>query len=137
MSEPLPPRVPAPLARLIDDDVMTEEGVAFQLVTVRPDGWPHLSMISVGEIVTSGERGLRLALWPDSKAVANASATGLATLATVVDSVPYSLRLSMTGPKTIHSGTYGTLAAFAAHIEEVRADVASYADVESGIRFRL
>ncbi len=94
-------------------------------------------MISVGEIVTHGERGLRLALWPESNAVANMSATGRATLTTVVGCVPYSLRLSLTGPKPIRSSTYGTLAAFDAHIEEVRADLAPYADVESGIRFRL
>jgi hypothetical protein len=137
MSQPLPPVLPACLARLIDDDELTEDGVAFQLVTVRPDGWPHLSMISVGEIVTTGERGLKLALWPGSNATANASSTGRATLTTVVDGVPYSLRLSLTGPTAITSPTYGRIAAFGARIEEVRADVAPYAEVETGIRFRL
>jgi hypothetical protein len=137
VSEALPPIVPAALARLIDDDELTADGVAFQLVTVRPDGWPHLSMISVGELVTRGERGLRLALWPGSNATANASATGKATLTTVVDGVPYSLRLTLTGPTAIPSATYGTLATFDADIEEVRADIAPYAEVQSGIRYRL
>jgi DNA-binding IclR family transcriptional regulator len=94
-------------------------------------------MISVGEIVTTGERGLKLALWPGSNATTNASSTGRATLSTVVDGVPYSLRLSLTGPTAITSATYGRLAAFEAHIEEVRADIAPYAEVETGIRFRL
>jgi hypothetical protein len=137
VSELLPPVLPAALARLIDDDELTADGVALQLVTVRPDGWPHLSMISVGELVTHGDRGLRLALWPGSNATANASATGRATLTTVVAGVPYSLRLSLTGPTPIRSATYGTLAAFDARIEEVRADIAPYAEVQTGIRFRL
>ena len=137
MSETLPPVLPAALARLIDDDELTADGVAFQLVTVRPDGWPHLSMISVGELVTRGERGLRLALWSESNATVNASATGKATLTTVADGVVYSLRLSLSGPMAIPSATYGTLAAFDARIEAVRADVAPYAEVQSGIRFRV
>jgi hypothetical protein len=137
VSEVLAPLLPAALARLIDDDELTADGIAFELVTVCPDGWPHLSMVSVGELVTRGERGLRLALWPGSNATANISSTGRATLTTVVDGVPYSLRLSLTGPAAIPSATYGTLAAFDAHIEEVRADMAPYAEVLSGIRFRL
>lgn len=137
LSQALPPILPSPLARLIEDHQLEADGVAFQLVTVRPDGWPHLSMISVGEIVTRGDRGLRLALWPGSNTTANATETGRATLATVVDGVPYALRLSLSGPTRLVCATYGELAAFEADIQEVRADLAPYATVESGIRFRL
>ena len=137
MSRELAPILPPALERLINNRDLQPDGVAFQLVTVRPDGWPYVSLISVGELVTQGNRRLRLALWPKSTATANVARTGKATLATVVEGVPYALRLRLYGPVSVPSATYGSLAAFDADIVEVRADVVPYATVESGIRFRL
>jgi hypothetical protein len=137
VSRELEPIIPAPLAEALRAPSFGPEGTAFQLLSVRPDGWPHSSMLSVGELVLRTDRDLRLALWPASSATANITATGRATLVTVVDGVLYSLRLSLGPPTRIPSEQYGYLAAFDAHVEEVRVDAASYADVLSGIRFRL
>jgi hypothetical protein len=137
VSQPLNPSLPAPLVQALDDAALDAEGTAFQLLTVRPDGWPHVSMLSVGEIVVRSDRELRLALWPGSNAAANAAATAKATLVTVVDGVPYSVRLSLGAPTQIPSPDHGHLVVFCAHVVEVRVDSASYAEVLSGIRFRL
>lgn len=138
VSELLAPEIPDPLRRVINDGVSgvgTE--LAFQLTTVGSDGWPHSSMLSVGEIVTIDAARLRLALWPRSNAAINCAANGRAVLSTVIEAVGYGLRLSVRSTKALDSPEYGTLATFAAHVVEARADVAPYARLKSGICFQL
>ena len=94
-------------------------------------------MLSVGEIVTIDAESLRIALWPRSNAAINCSASGRAVLTIVIDAVGYGLRLKLTPTPPIDSREHGTLSTFAAEVVEVRADVAPYARLESGIRFRL
>lgn len=111
--------------------------LAFQLVTVGSDGWPHASMISVGEVVAVDDETLRLALWPRSQAAANCAATRRALLLAVVDGVGYSIAVSLTARSPIPSRDHGSLSTFDARVSEVRADTAPYAQLEGGIRFRL
>lgn len=138
MAEILPCEIPAPLRRLIDDGVSGAGAeLAFQLVTVGSDGWPHVSMLSVGEIVTIDAKRLRLALWPRSHAALNCSTNGRAILVMVVDAVGYWLRLRLDPTQAIESREYGSLSTFAAEVVEARADLAPYARLETGIRFQL
>lgn len=138
MSQALPTEIPAPLRRLLDDGVSgvgTE--IALQLLTVGGDGWPHASMLSVGEIIAVDAQSLRLALWPRSNAAINCAANGRATLIAVVDAAGYGLELRLTPTRAINSLEHGTLSTFAACVVAVRVDIADYASLESGIRFRL
>lgn len=121
------------------DDGETGAGasLAFQLITLGSDGWPHASMISVGEVVAIDDETLRLALWPRSHAAANCAAGGRALLLAVVDGVGYSIALSLSPRRPLPSRDHGSLSAFDARVSEVRADSAPYAELEGGIRFRL
>jgi hypothetical protein len=132
----LEPVVPDVLRRKLDSDPLAEDGFTV-LVLSDAAGWPHLAMISPGEIVCADERMLRLALWPSSTACANLVARGRATLCAVLDGVGYSLRVATRRLEDIRTPLAGTLACFQAQVEAVAADEAPYAVLESGVRFRL
>jgi hypothetical protein len=136
MSRMLEPVVPDVLRRKLATDPLAEDGFTI-LVLSDAAGWPHLAMISAGEIVCAEERELRLALWPSSTACANLVAHGRATLCAVLDGVGYSVRVATRRLGDIRTPLAGTLACFQAHVEAVAADEAPYAVLESGVRFRL
>ncbi len=107
------------------------------LMTTTEDGWPHLAMLSVGEVVVTGDESLRLALWPGSTATRNVTPEGRATLAAVVDGTSYALRLAVRRTGEMETPLSGKLAQYDAHIDGVSGDEAPYAVLESGVRFRL
>lgn len=138
MSRRLDRLVPPALRELLDsDDLAAAEGFTMLLVTVTGDGWPHIAMVSVGEVVATGDESLRLALWPGSTATRNVTPSGNATVAAVVDGTSYSLRLAVTRAGEVETPLAGQLARFEAHVEGASADEAPYAVLESGVRFRL
>src|SRR5215207_8686012 len=74
--------IPDSIRPLFDGtDLEAREGLTILLLTTTEAGWPHLAMLSVGEIVAAGARELRLALWVNSTATTNLARTGQATLA--------------------------------------------------------
>lgn len=138
MSRRLDPLVPPALRELLDsDDLAAAEGFTMLLVTATADGWPHLAMVSVGEVVATGDDSLRLALWPGSTATRNLTPSGRATLAAVLDGTSYSIRLAVTRAGELETPLAGQLARFEARVEGASADEAPYAVLESGVRFRL
>lgn len=48
-----------------------KEEVTALLVTTTDDGWPHVAMLSVGELTAVEPHRPRAALWPSSTATAN------------------------------------------------------------------
>lgn len=138
MSRELDPGVPAALRELLDsEDLAASEGFTMLLVTVTQEGWPHVAMISVGEVVAVGEDSLRLALWPGSTATRNLTPSGQATLSAVVGGTSYSLRLDVVRAGEVETPLAGQLARFEAHVEGASADEAPYAVLASGVSFRL
>ena len=138
MSRQLDPVVPPALRELLDsDDLAAAEGFTMLLVSVTPDGWPHMAMVSVGEVVVVSDDSLRLALWPGSTATQNLTPDGRATLAAVVDGTSYSVRLAVSRAGEVETPLAGRLARFEARVEGASADEAPYAVLESGVRFRL
>lgn len=137
MSVERPPVVPAELAALLAPGAEPEEGFTLMLMTVRPDGWPHLALLSVSEVVALGERDLALALWPASSAARQLAETGRATLAAVAGGASWSLRLAAHDRGTIETALGGRLRRFDAHVEAATSDEAPYAVLEAGIAFRL
>jgi len=136
MSDPLEAVVPQALRGELDGDPAVDDGFTV-LVLSDASGWPHLAMISRGEIVCADDRALRLALWPSSTACANLTAQGRATLCAVVDGVAYSVRVLTRRLEDINTPLAGRLACFQADVEAAAADRAPYAVLESGVRFRL
>lgn len=136
MSYELEPVVPESVRRALDEAPATYDGFTV-LVLSSAGEWPHLAMVSRGELICADDRRLVLALWPTSTACANLSRTGRATLCAVVDGVAYSLRVSCRRLADIRTPMAGTLACFGLVVDSTFGDQAPYAELESGVRFRL
>lgn len=119
------------------DDLPAREGLIFGLLTVTENGWPHLAMLSVGELVAVGPRDLRAALWPNSTATANLTRTGRATITLVHARVGYSIRCTAERGADLNAGHSSPLAFFELRVEDVLEDVAPYAVLTSGATYRL
>jgi hypothetical protein len=128
--------VPGAVAAVLDADPIPDDGLTILVLTQR-DGWPHVTMISRGEIVSAGPAGLRLALWRHSSIVAALQRDGRASLSLVVGGVAYLLRVRATRNGDVTTPLGGTLARFDCTVEGASADEAPYATIASGVTFRL
>ncbi|MCW2570681.1 MAG: hypothetical protein JWO88_739 [Frankiales bacterium] len=126
--------IPEPIRRSLAGDGL--DGFTLELITTDTDDWPHVALLSVGEVLALTGPHLRLALWPSSTTASNLQRTNRGTLATVADATAYRLKLQVI-PRGTLDGPAGPSAVFDARVVSVREDVAPYAVLESGIRFRL
>lgn len=136
MSQELDARLPDELLAALAPDADLTEGLTFLLLTVREDGWPHLAMLSLGEVVARDEHTLGLLLWPRSTATRNILDRGQATLCVVLDGAGWTLRLT-TREEPMVTGEHGEFRRFAATVAGAAVDRAPYADLTSGVTFRL
>ena len=137
MSRSIGQELPVDLVGLLaGHDLAQREGLTLLLVTTAPDGWPHVAMLSAGEVVATGPRELRLALWPGSGTTANLAHSGRSLLMLVTAAAAYYIRLAARRGGDI-ALSRGPRAFFVATVEEILEDVVSYADLTSGIGFRL
>jgi hypothetical protein len=134
MSDVLGTRLPAALRAALNLD--GPPGFTVVLMSTGADGWPHLAMLSSGEILPLDDRHLRVARGSRARFPDAVLCGQSATLAAVVDGTSLSVRLTARSAGDLTT-RWGDLAVFDARIEEVRGDVAPYAVLESGIRFRL
>lgn len=136
MSYALDPVVPDALRSALAEELSCNDG--FTVLVLTPAGeWPHLSMVSQGELVVVSQGRLLLALWPTSTTCANLESAGIATLCFVIDGVSYSLRTRGVRLPDITTPRAGTVACFLLSIEAAFGDTAPYAEIETGVRFRL
>jgi hypothetical protein len=125
--------LPPDLAAALDGRRLADRvGDTYLLITTSEAGWPHVAMLSAGEVLAVGESAVRLALWPQSRSTANLRSTGQALLMAVVPPATYYVRL---GARPL--GNLPRLAAFEAAIEAVEEDIVDYARVTQSIRFEL
>ncbi|MGG1877058.1 pyridoxamine 5'-phosphate oxidase family protein [Paenibacillus cisolokensis] len=117
-------------------DLESKSDTAMVLLTVTEDGWPHTAMISAGEVIALDRSRLRLALWPGTVTAGNMKRTGQATLVTVHDGAVHSIRLRVKALPDVE-GARHPRQRFAADVVHVREDRAKYAEVLSGVTFRL
>lgn len=111
--------------------------VTFVLLTVREDGWPHVAMLSVGEIAAPAPHRVRMALWPGSRTTANLTRDGRATMVLVHEGAGWYARGSAQRLEDLMLSSGQRLAAFELGIDEVLVDEVAYAVLTSGITFRL
>jgi hypothetical protein len=131
------PQLPAALARaLADDQVERAEGLAFELATIGETGWPHLALLSAGELVAVSPGELRIALHAGSGTSANLGRSERALLHAVVERSTWTVRLEARSLGE-HSVDGAPLACFSARVVDVTEHRAPYADVVSGITFAL
>jgi hypothetical protein len=137
MSRSLGKALPVNLMDLLTGhDLARREGLTLLLVTTALDGWPHVAMLSAGEVLATDPGEVRLALWPGSGTTANLAQSGRSLLMIVVGNASYYVRLAARRGGDL-SLSHGPRAYFAATVEDVLEDVVSYAEITSGIGFRL
>jgi hypothetical protein len=138
MSRSLGRHLPDSVRTLFDgSDLAAREGLTCLLVTTDELGWPHVAMLSVGELLATDASSLRAALWLHSSTSRNLVRDSRALLALVVDGRAYYARLSATRGDDLDLGADGRLASFALDVEDVLEDAADYATLTSGVTFRL
>jgi hypothetical protein len=118
------------------EDLADHAGLTFLLLTTGPDGWPHVAMLSVGEVLATSAVDVHLALWPASGASANLRRQRMATMMLVSGGSGYYVRMRVREmPDLELQGS--KLAHFAGSVEEVLLDEADYASLVSGVTFQL
>jgi hypothetical protein len=128
----------AALSAYFDGSVRDDDhDIATYLVTTTADGWPHAAMVGVGELRVAPDGQARVALWERSTTVANLRRDGRALLLVVVDGRAVRARLAVTAAGFVDGGEAGRLALFAGTVAAASVDDAPYAEVTSGLRFRL
>lgn len=137
MSRRIASVLPAALASSLQgSNLRGRVGETHLLISADADGWPHVAMLSAGEVLATGSSELRLALLPASQTTANLIRSGTAVLMTVIPPATYYVRLRCRQLPNI-AVLDRKLAAFSAEIVEISDDQVAYAEVQSGIRFRL
>jgi hypothetical protein len=130
-------RLPDRFVDLLDGSRLEDkEGATLIVTSVDEDGWPHVAMLSVGELLACSPSVLRLALHASSGTTANLARTGRATLLWVDGGTAFTLRLDLSalGPLTIGGLDLCCFEGRALHVREHRVP---YAELVSGVRFRL
>jgi hypothetical protein len=75
MAERIGDRLTSDLVAVFDGSALDAQvGVAYPLVTVDEPGTPRLAMLSAGELLSAGNRAIRIAMWPDTSTGANLAA---------------------------------------------------------------
>lgn len=110
-------------------------GDAYRLSTVGEDGWPHAAQLSVGEILAVNSAELLIAVWPNSHTAGNLKRDGKLTLSLVHDGALLEVRA--TARVAAEQQTTLGLTVFRLTIEAVTEHRAKYAEVVSGVTFRL
>jgi hypothetical protein len=107
---------------------------AYPLVTVDEDGWPHVALLSWGELLPKGDTHVMLALWPASSTRRNLERTGRAVLDIAGEGGVLHVRLRV---ENCVPPVETPLAVFSGFVTGARHDVVAYASITHGPRFDL
>ena len=128
------PALPAELREFLDGQrLAAKTNDVIELLTVGEEGWPHVALLSVGEVLAASDTEVRLALWPDSQTTANLRRTSRATMTCVRAGAGFYVELEAQAVP----GLVQELAAFRCSVSGVLVDRADYADLTSGMTFSL
>jgi len=126
------------IQHLLDgSDVGTKVGLTVLLVTVRPDGWPNLALLSAGEVVVTSPSEVRLALWPSSTTTSNLRLQPKCTLALVHNNAAHYVHCLAAAQPDLVLARGSVRSRFHLTVERHRVDVVGYATITSGITFEL
>ncbi|HTR09762.1 MAG TPA: pyridoxamine 5'-phosphate oxidase family protein [Paraburkholderia sp.] len=129
-------RLPEAVVRDFDGDHLdARQSDAIRLSTVSEDGWPHAAQLSAGEILAVNATTLLIALWPQSNTTRNLARDGRLTLSLVHDGALLEIRAR--AHAVAQRQTALELSVFRVEIESVTEHRAKYAEVLSGVTFRL
>jgi len=121
-----------------------EPQFTLSLLTTGTDGWPVTSLLGPGEAFVIDAARVRIALWSSARANANLAREERATLDFIFDGCFYQLRLRAIGhaplaldADTPPAGAGHTLVCHELVLVEGEAQRVPYAELTSGIRYRL
>lgn len=117
-------------------DLDSKVGETVLLLTVSENGWPHLAMLSVGELLVTDPDQVRMALWKGTTTGNNLRRTSQGTLAVVYGGAGHYIELEVSGAGDLRVGTK-TLDYFSCTVTSALTDVVGYATLTTGIRFEL
>jgi len=127
----------AELMKLLDgDDLDAKVGETILLLTASDSGWPHLAMLSVGELVAVSPVELRMALWHGTESGANLKRTGRATAVIIAGGAGHYVELEVESTGDLQVAD-GSLDSYSCSVSKILADVVDYATITTGIRFDL
>lgn len=125
------------LMGLLDgSDLDIKVGETVLLLTVSDTGWPHLAMLSAGELLAVHPGEVRIALWKGTETGRNLRRTSQGTLALVLGGAGHYIELEVTGTGGLVVGGK-TLDSFTCKVSRVLSDAVGYATLTTGIRFDL
>jgi hypothetical protein len=127
--------MPAEFAAYFDGTNLPAKTQALRLSTIDAAGWPHASLLSVGEVLALPPGRIRFAIFPQSGTAANLARDGRMTLTLSLDGGMCEIRLH--ARRLAHSDPGVPLSFFEATVETSRTHVAPYASVTTGITFAL
>jgi hypothetical protein len=109
-------------------------GATAVLTTVDAEGWPHVALLSAGEIAATSVETVHLALWPSSRTTANLEVRGQGLLGVVADGSFWKIRLRCRRLPDLVVGT-ASFACIRGVVEGVTRDRVSYATLDAPMRF--
>jgi flavin reductase (DIM6/NTAB) family NADH-FMN oxidoreductase RutF len=131
-----PETVPSGVRRLLDGTGLAEKvGTTLLLVTVGDDDWPHIAMLSPGEVLVTEDDGLALALHASSGTCRNLRRDGRALVSVVAEGVAYRIRIR--AQHVPEPPLPGADALFTAGVERIDEDRVGYARVLHGTTYEL
>jgi len=126
-------QLPAALQRYLDGSDLLAKTQALRLASVDDAGWPHDTLLSAGDMQVLSPQRLRFGLFARSTTAANLARDGRAVLTLALEEGLCEVRLRIRRLQPDE----GSLALYEGTVDEVRMHVAPYADLSSGIVFRL
>lgn len=125
------------LRTLLDGtDLDGKVGETMLLLTVSESGWPHLAMLSAGELLSTRPDEVRMALWRGTTTGNNLRRTSQGTLALVYGGAGHYIELEVISTGSLRVGTK-SLDYFSCSVKKALSDVVGYATLTNGIRFEL
>lgn len=113
-----------------------KQHLAMLLLTVGENGFPYQAMVSVGEVLAMDEQHVRIALWTGTNTTGNLQRDGKALLSFVYQEAGWTVRLQMKELPVLENSRYPR-ARFEGTVEHIKQDIAQYADLLTGVTFRL
>lgn len=127
--------LPQPVTDYLNGTNLLAKTQALRISTVDPKGWPHASLLSAGDMLAMPPGRIRFVVFAESTTTANLMRDGRITVTLALDGGMCELR--MISRRLAHSLPDARLVAFEAELAEVRNHKAPYAELLSGITFKL
>jgi hypothetical protein len=128
--------LPEELLRLLDGSGLEDRiGHTVLLVVSDPTGWPHVALLSAGEVLVTAPDQVALALYPSSRTSQALREQRRALLFTVLKQRVHKIQVSV--HQVVEPAPQDHLVCFLGRIADAHVDEVPYATVTDGVRYVL